>query len=122
MAIGAEADNAKPGVHLPEGMRTDLASVPRMTRSFAMLWQMTARSGILHNGLYRWFEEWEIPRRESDGLYYESLITVDAPRWRVSRTVERATRYRLGELERVAGDAGAGTRNSAAPHPVGPAP
>ena len=47
-----------------------------------MPWQMTARSGILHDGLYRWFEEWEIPRGESDGLYYESRLTVGAPRWR----------------------------------------
>jgi len=80
----------------PKGTITDLASVPKIARSFTMRWQVTARSGVLHDGLVRWFEEWGISRREADGLYLESLGTVGASRWR-SRgqwSVLRATGWR----------------------------
>lgn len=80
----------------PEGMISDLASVPKVARSFTMPWQLTARPAYLHDGLYRYYEEWEIERGESDGLYHESLLVIDAPHWRTSGqwSVLRGTGWR----------------------------
>lgn len=61
----------------------DLASVPKVFRSFSMRWEQTAKAGFLHDMLYRWAEVFELSRRESDALYYEALLAGNAcPRWR----------------------------------------
>ena len=58
---------------VPPGFRTDLASVPRMLRSLAPAWRQSARSGVIHDCGYRWFEVWGVSTREIDNLLYEAL-------------------------------------------------
>lgn len=58
---------------IPAGFKCDLASVPRLLRSFSTPWHQSARSGIWHDCAYRWFEEWGLTRSECDGIYRESL-------------------------------------------------
>ena len=58
---------------VPLGFWCDLASIPRLARSFATSWHLTARAGVLHDLLYRWAEAFGLLRREADGLYREAL-------------------------------------------------
>lgn len=58
---------------VPAGFRNDLASVPAWLRSLAPSWQQTARAGVLHDCLYRWFEVWSVSRADSDALFHEAL-------------------------------------------------
>ena len=57
----------------PAGFACDLASVPRIIRSVASDWRQTARAGVIHDLLYRWFERFGLSRQKCDALYYTML-------------------------------------------------
>ena len=67
---------------VPVGFTCDLASVPRLIRSVSTPWQQSARSGVLHDCGYRWFEVFGIPRRGMDDLYNEALRSDGVSRFR----------------------------------------
>lgn len=67
---------------VPLGFWCDLASVPKILRSFATDWYRTARAGVLHDLLYRWPELFGMSRRQADGMYREALRADDVGRFR----------------------------------------
>lgn len=67
---------------VPSGFRCDLASVPKWLRSLSTGWNQSARAGVFHDCLYRWFEIWEVPRRPADAMYMQALRDDGVPRWR----------------------------------------
>ena len=69
---------------VPEGFVCDLASVPKILRSFAMDWRRTGRSGTIHDCAYKWEESWGFTRRQADSIYYECLLADGAWKWRAS--------------------------------------
>lgn len=76
---------------IPKGFRCDLSSVPLLFRSIAAEWWRSARAGTLHDGLYRFFEIWLVPRAEADTIYRRALI-LDDVHWFVARSMWFAVR------------------------------
>ena len=58
---------------IPAGFRNDLASVPNALRSIAPPWSQSARSGVMHDCGYRWYEVWAVEKPDLDRLFYEGL-------------------------------------------------
>ena len=67
---------------VPKGFRCDLASVPRWVRSVATPWNQSARPGVWHDCAYRWFETWNISRRDADSIYRDALKEEGVAGWR----------------------------------------
>lgn len=55
---------------VPEGARTDLASIPRLLRSAAFSEPKTREAAVLHDWLYR---ESTVNRRWADALFYHGM-------------------------------------------------
>jgi hypothetical protein len=67
---------------IPAGFRCDLASVPAIFRAIAPPWQQSARSGVMHDCGYRWYEVWGTAKTDLDSLFYESLRSDGTSGWR----------------------------------------
>jgi hypothetical protein len=67
---------------IPTEFPCDLASIPKIFRSLATDWWVTASPGVLHDAGYRWYELWKISRKHMDELYQEALRDKGVSRWR----------------------------------------
>jgi len=75
-------------VTVPEGFRTDLASVPRFARPLFQPDGRHAAAAVVHDWLYC---EAKISRRVSDLVFYEACLVLSVTRWRAD-TMYRAVR------------------------------
>ena len=64
------------------GFWCDLASLPKITRSFASDWRQTAKAGIIHDLIYRWAHVMNFERQEADDLYRRMLVACGVSGWR----------------------------------------
>lgn len=69
---------------VPEGFRTDLASVPRLP--FIHLWTggRANMPAVLHDYLYSGGMP-DITRAQADRAFLESMAAVDEPKWAITR-------------------------------------
>ena len=72
---------------IPEGFTCDLASVPKIFRSFATPWYQSARAGVLHDCAVRWAPWWGLSRAQARDLYRRALIDDGVSWWRARTQV-----------------------------------
>jgi len=94
-------------VTVPAGFVNDLASVPRALRSLAPPWQQSARSGVLHDYLYRTAlanNEFRIDRLYADQVFRAALRSEGVSRFK-AWAMYKAVRWFAGRTwDRYRGD------------------
>lgn len=71
-------------IQIPVGFQTDLASIPRIFRSFVTKDGPSRYAAVVHDYLYSLKGKGPkgVPRQDADNIFREAMISVKVPRWK----------------------------------------
>lgn len=91
-------------ITVPEGFKTDYASVPRIPIIYAMVGNCSHRAAVIHDYLYRKGAIPTVSQKVADQIFREAMLVKGVPWWRrwimwAGVRIGGWTAYKKGELK-----------------------